>query len=104
MPKHIIDEKTGIPYALVGDYYLPWGDLPDDKPKQRPIGIWGQRHLRYIKQYRKVLYAELLTSGKLNDYLADLNAESEEMFFRLVVYFAAIAPLARRNSPTVTAF
>lgn len=88
MEKHIVDEKTGIPYTLVGDYYLPWGDLPDEEPEQRPIGIWGQRHLRYIKQYRHSLYAELLVSGKLNDYLADLNAEAEEMFSRLVKQMA----------------
>ncbi|MGI6269099.1 MAG: TnpV protein [Candidatus Howiella sp.] len=88
MQKHIVDEKTGISYSLVGDYYLPWGDLPDDEPEQRPIGIWGQRHLRYIKQHRKVLYTELLTSGKLNDYLADLNEEAEEMFSRLVKQMA----------------
>ena len=88
MEKHIVDEKTGIPYTLVGDYYLPWGDLPDDDPEQRPIGIWGQRHLRYIKQHRRSLYAELLTTGKLNDYLADLNDEAEEMFSRLVKQMA----------------
>lgn len=84
MQKHIVDEKTGIPYALVGDYYLPWGDLPDDKPEHRSIGIWGQRHLRYIKQHRRSLYSELMTSGKLNDYLANLNDEAEAMFSRLV--------------------
>ena len=84
MQKHIVDEKTGIPYTLVGDYYLPWGDLPDDEPEQRPIGIWGQRHLRYIKQHRRSLYYELLVTGKLNDYLANLNAETEEMFSRMV--------------------
>lgn len=88
MQKHIVDEKTGIPYTLVGDYYLPWGDLPDDEPEQRSIGIWRQRHLRYIKQHRKVFYTELLTSGKLNDYLADLNEEAEEMFSRLVKQLA----------------
>lgn len=71
MERHIIDEKTGIPYTLVGDYYLPWGDQLDVEPEQRPIGIWGQRHLRHIKQYRRTLYTELLASGKLNDYLAD---------------------------------
>lgn len=84
MEKHIVDEKTGIPYTLVGDYYLPWGDLPDDEPKQRPIGIWGQRHMRYIKQNKKSLYIELKMSGKLNSYLANLNDEAEEMFSRLV--------------------
>lgn len=84
MDKHFVDKKTGIPYTLVEDYYLPWGDLPDDESEQRPIGIWGQRHLRYIKQHRKALYTELLFSGNLNDYLADLNDEAEEMFSRLV--------------------
>ena len=84
MEKHIVDEETGIPYTLVGDYYLPWGDLPDDESEQRPIGIWGQRYLAYIKQYKRVLYSELLTSGKLNDYLADINDEAEEIFSRLV--------------------
>lgn len=88
MQKHIVDEKTGIPYTLVGDYYLPWGDLSDDEPEYRPIGIWGQRHLRYIKQHRRVHYTELLTSGKLKDYLADLNDEAEEMFSRLVKQMA----------------
>lgn len=89
MEKHIIDEKTGIPYTLVGDYYLPWGDLPDDEPEQRPIGIWGQRHLQYIKQYRRSLYTELLASGKLNDYLVDLNEAAEKMFTLLVKQMAA---------------
>ena len=88
MEKHIVDEKTGIPYALVGDYYLPWGDLPDDESEQRPIGIWGQRHLRYIKQHRYSLYTELLMTGKLNNYLAALNDETEEMFSRLVKQMA----------------
>lgn len=88
MQKHIVDEKTGIPYTLVGDYYLPWGDLPDDEPEPRPIGIWGQRHLRYIKQHKRIFYSNLLTSGKLNDYLADLNNEAEEMFSGLVKQMA----------------
>ncbi len=84
MEKHIVDEKTGMPYTLVGDYYLPWGDLPDDEPEQQPIGIWGQRHLRYIKQHRKRLYYKLLTDGKLNSHLAEINKEAEEMFNRLI--------------------
>lgn len=85
MDKHIVDEKTGIPYTLVGDHYLPWGDLPDDEPKQRPIGIWGQRRLRYIKQHRKALYTELLISGKWSDYLADINEEAEKCLFRWLI-------------------
>ncbi len=81
MEKYITDERTGLKYELVGDYYLIAGD---DETEERPIGIWGQRHLRYLKQHRKTVYAELLTSGKLNSYLADLNEQAEDMFFRLV--------------------
>lgn len=88
MQKHIIDEKTGIPYTLVGDYYLPWGDLPDDEPEEKPIGIWEQRHLRHIKQHKKVFFTQLLTSGKLNGYLADIDRQAEEMFSRLVKQLA----------------
>lgn len=72
-------------YELVGDYYLIAGE---DEPEGRPIGVWGQRHLRYLKQHRKGLYSELLTSGKLNDYLADINEQAEEMFSRLVKQLA----------------
>lgn len=81
MEKYITDERTGLKYELVGDYYLVAGD---DKPEKRPIGVWGQRHLRYLKQHRKTVYTELLMSGKLNEYLADLNEQAEDMFFRLV--------------------
>ena len=81
MEKYITDERIGLKYELVGDYYLIAGD---DEPEKRPIGIWGQRHLRYLKQHRRTVYAELLTSGKLNDYLAELNEQAEDMFFRLV--------------------
>lgn len=81
MEKYITDERTGLKYELVGEYYFI---ADDDGPEDRPIGIWGQRHLRYLKQHRKAVYAELLTSGKLNDYLADLNEQAEDMFFRLV--------------------
>ena len=85
MEKFITDERTGLQYELVGDYYLIAGE---DEPESRLIGIWGQRHLRYLKQHRKVLYSELLISGKLNDYLADLNEQAEEMFSRLVKQLA----------------
>ena len=81
MEKYITDERTGLKYELVGDYYFIAGD---DEPEERPIGIWGQRHLRHLKKHRRTVYAELLTSGKLNDYLADLNEQAENMFFRLV--------------------
>ena len=82
MKQHFTDEKTGIRYTLQGDYYLP--DLALPAEEQQPIGIWGQRHLRHLKQNRRVLYANLLTSGKLNSYLADINRQAEEMFSRLV--------------------
>ena len=81
MEKYITDERTGLKYELVGDYYLIAGD---DEPEERPIGIWGQRHARYLKEHHKVVYYDLLTSGKLNSYLADLNEQAEEMFFQLV--------------------
>ena len=86
MDKYIYDEKNGLWYELQGDYYLPCLKLP--KEESRHIGVWGQRHLRYLKQHRKVLYSELLISGKLNDYLADLNEQAEEMFYRLVKQLA----------------
>ena len=86
MDKYIYDDKNGLWYELQGDYYIPCLILPAEK--EQPIGLWGQRHLRYLKQHRKVLYSELLISGKLNDYLADLNEQAEEMFSRLVKQLA----------------
>ena len=85
MEKFITDERTGLCYELVGDYYLIAGE---DEPEGRPIGIWGQRNLRYIRKHKVSLYAELLTTGKLNDYLADLNEQAEAMFSRLVKQMA----------------
>ena len=90
MEKYITDERTGLKYELVGDYYLIAGD---DGPEERPIGIWGQRHARYLKEHYKMVYYELLTSGKLNDYLADLNEQAEDMFFRLVKELAEKASI-----------
>ena len=81
MEEFITDERTGLRYELVGDYYLIAGE---NEPEGRPIGIWGRRHLRYIRKHKVGLYAELLTTGKLNDYLADLNEQAEAMFSRLV--------------------
>ena len=82
MEKVIYDEKNGLWYELQGDYYIPCLKLPEEV--QQPIGVWGQRHLRYIKQNRKALYLNLLTSGKLNGYLADLDKQAEEMFHTLI--------------------
>lgn len=82
MKQHYIDEKTGITYTLQGDCYLPNLSLPSEENK--PIGIWGQRHLQYLKEYHRITYANLLTSGKLNSYLAEIDKQAEDMFFRLV--------------------
>ena len=86
MEKRIYNEQTGISYTLQGDHYLPDLALPEQEDK--PIGLWGQRHLRYIKQHRKILYINLLTSGKLNDHLTDIDKQAEDMFFRLVKQMA----------------
>ena len=82
MDKYIYDENNGLWYELQGDYYIPCLTIPEEE--QRTIGIWGRRHLRYIREYRKGLYNSLLLSGKLNSYLAELNGQAEDMFLRLV--------------------
>ena len=82
MEKYITDERTGMRYELVGDYYLIAGE--DEPEEQQPIGVWGQRHLRYLKKYHRVVYANLLTGGKLNSYLADIDRQAQDMFERLV--------------------
>lgn len=82
LEKYITDERTGLKYELVGDYYFIAGD--DEPEEHRPIGIWGQRRLRYIKQYKRIFYTQLLLSGKLKDHLADINEQADDMFFRLV--------------------
>ena len=87
MEKYIYDEKIGLWYELQGDYYIPCLKLPDEE--QRPIGIWDQRHLRYLRQHRKVLYTELQITSKLNDYLAYLNNQAENMILELAKQMAA---------------
>ncbi len=87
MENSFYDEKNGLWYEKQGDYYLPCLELP--KEENQPIGIWGQRHLRYLKQYRKIFYTNLLTSGKLNSHLAEIDKQAEELYFRLVKQFAA---------------
>ena len=81
-----IFEQMGSTYARQGDYYLPNLILPAEENKT--VGIWGQRHLRYLKQHRKVLYTNLLTSGRLNSYLADIDRQAAELFLRLVEQMA----------------
>ncbi len=86
MEKRIYNEQTGISYTLQGDYYIPDLALPEQEDK--PIGLWGQRHLKCIMQHRKILYINLLTSGKLNKHLADIDEQAEDMFSRLVKQMA----------------
>ena len=108
MEKIMIDERTGWEYELIGEQYYPTGRVmrdgrlqpetvdTDDEPekdnwpeKDIIIGVWAQRHLRYLKAYKKNLYFELYVSGRLNGYLAEIEAQAEDMFFRVVKEMAA---------------
>ena len=80
--KKTIFEEMGGTYIRHGDYFIPCLTLTEEE--QRFIGVWGQRHLRYLKEYRRSVYLNLLTSGRLNSYLADIDEQAEEMFSRLV--------------------
>lgn len=80
--KKTIFEEIGGTYIRHGDYLIPCLTLPEEE--QRFVGVWGQRHLRYLKEYRRSVYLNLLTSGKLNDYLADIEEEAQERFERIV--------------------
>lgn len=85
MAKTIFEEMGGT-YTRQGDYFLPNLALPEEE--QKPIGVWGQRYRRFLKENHKVLYMNLLTSGKLNNYLADIDEQAEAMFSRLVKQLA----------------
>ena len=95
MEKYITDKRPGLKYELVGDYYLIAGD-DEAEEEQKPIGIWGQRHLRYLRNHRKVLYTNLLTSGRLNGYLVDIDKHAEEMFERLTRQMAIAEGVTER--------
>ena len=86
MEKYIFDEGNGLWYELQGDYYIPCLTVPAHE--DRPIGIWGQRHLQYIKKERKPLYMELMTSGRLNTYLADINEQATAQMRLLITQMA----------------
>ena len=83
--KSIFEQSGGV-YTMQGDYRLPNLTLPAEE--ERPISVWGQRRLRYLKQHRKVLYYNLLTSGKLHSHLADIEEQAQELFSRLVKEYA----------------
>lgn len=108
MEKIMIDERTGWEYELIGEQYYPTGRIMrDGRPhpeavdadyepeeenspeEETPVGVWTQQHLRYIKQYRKNLYYELYVSGRLNGYLAEIEAQAEDMFFQVVKEMSA---------------
>lgn len=86
MENRVFDEKNGLWYERQGDYYIPCLVLSEGATN--PIGLWGQRHLRYLKEHRKDLYSELLLSRKLNGYLADIDQQAQDLFSRLVDEFA----------------
>ncbi len=81
-----IFEQMGGTYTVQGDYCLP--DLTIQPEEERPIGVWAQRRLRYLKQHHKILYYNLLTSGKLQSHLADIEEEAQSLFLRLVKEYA----------------
>ena len=83
MEQYIYNEQNGLWYELRGDYYIPCLKLPAQK-EERHIGVWGQRHLRYIREHKKAFYTSLLTSGKLQSYLADVEEQAQELFDRLM--------------------
>ena len=82
MKKHITDTKTGISYTLQGDYYLPDLSLPAEE--EIPIGVWGQRHAAFLKNHQRSVYNEFLVSGKLQQYLAQIDRDAQDMFDLLV--------------------
>ena len=94
-----IFEQMGGTYSRVGDYMLP--NLLPPKEKTKPIGIWGQRHLRYLKTHRKITYTNLITSDKLNSYLADIDEQAEDMFSRLVNIWQSVRVLPRNSKQKI---
>ena len=86
MDKYIYDDKNGLWYELQGNYYIPCLILPTEK--EQPIGLWGQRHKRYLQEHKRVLYITLLTSGKLNSYLSDIDKQAQERLLLLTKQIA----------------
>lgn len=82
MDKYIFDESNGLWYELIGDYYFPCLTVPAEE--EQPVGMWGQRHKRYLKEYRPAFYNALLLNGKLNGYLADIDRQTQEMIDTII--------------------
>lgn len=87
MDKYIYDESNSLWYELQGDYYIPCLTLPTEK-EHKPIGLWGQRHKRYLQKHKREVYTTLLVNGKLNSYLADIDERATTMMFRLIEQMA----------------
>ena len=94
MEKYKYDESNGLWYELQGDYYLPCLELSDEK--HQPVGIWGQRHHEYLRRNKRITLSRLQISSKLNDYLADIERQADEMFERLVKQMAAAEDITER--------
>jgi ribosomal protein S6 len=98
MERYIYDENNGLWYELQGDYYIPCLKLPDEE--QVEIGIWGQRHLEYIKHHRKGIYTSLILDCKLNRYLAEINKQAEEMFDTLISQYKSVEGITEELKAT----
>ena len=85
--KKTIFEEMGGTYIRHGDYYIPFLTLPDEE-EGKVIGVWGQRHLRYLQEHKRLAYLNLMTSGRLNEYLANVDEQAENIFSRLVKEYA----------------
>lgn len=85
MEKYITDKRTGLTYELIGDYYFVAGE---DELHKSHLGIWGQKHERYLKKHKKSVYVEMLSGGTLDGYLRQINEQAERMVIQLVKRFA----------------
>lgn len=95
MDKYIYDKNNGLWYELQGDYYIPCLALPAEK-ENKPIGIWGQQHKRYLQKHKKSTYTTLLTSGRLNTYLADIDEQAQERLVILVEQMKQVESLTEQ--------
>ena len=84
MEKYIYDESTGLCYELHGNYYLPCVTVPERKP----VGVWGRRYRKYLKEYRNITYTAMMLAGALDDHLAEIDRHAEEMLYRLIKQMA----------------
>ena len=93
--KILHDDRNGLDYVLVGDYYLPMIDLPEET---RPIGYWGMLRKEYMKNYKSGMYSYLLLTGKLDSYLADLNEQAQERYELIEAQMRSAEELKERDS------